>query len=103
MKSSHLVSIILGCATIGLSLPAHADQVVTNETIQTAIVSGSNNSVTQSSNSIVIDGGSNVRNNSGTSIRSRQVADVEGDNNTVTQSNETRIENDRRQRRRYRH
>jgi hypothetical protein len=102
MKSLHLVSIILGFATIGLSLPAQADQAVSNETVQTAIVTGSNNSVSQRSNSVVIDSGRNSSNNSGTAIRTRQVADVQGDNNTVNQSSDTRVEN-RRDRRRYRY
>ncbi len=102
MKSSHLIGIILGFATIGLSLPAHADQAVSNETVQTAIVTGSNNSVNQRSNSVVVDSGRNVSNNSGTSIRTRQVADVQGDHNTVNQSSDTRVDN-RQHRRRYRY
>jgi hypothetical protein len=102
MKSSPLVNIILSFATIGLSLPAHADEVVTNETVQTATITGSNNSVTQSSSSIVSNSSHNSRGNRATVLRTRQVADVQGDNNTVNQSNETNVENNHRYRyRRY--
>lgn len=85
MKSSHIFSIILGFATIGLSLPAVADQPITSMIIQSATVSGENNSVIQRS-TINTQGVSNSPENNGVVIRSRQVADVQGNDNTVNQS-----------------
>jgi hypothetical protein len=92
MKSSHLITLILTFATIGLSLPARADQAVVNENNQTAVISGSNNTVNQSNNTTIRDR-SNHGGNSGTSVRNRQTADIAGDNNTVNQTNRTQIDN----------
>jgi hypothetical protein len=92
MKSSQLITIFLTFATIGLSLPARADQAVINDSAQTSTINGSNNSINQRNNTSIR--GDN-RGTSGTSIRTRQNADVAGDNNKVTQS--TKNEIDRRQ------
>jgi hypothetical protein len=92
MKSSHLIPLILTFATIGLSLPARADQAAVNESNQTAIINGSNNTVNQSNNTTIRDR-SNRGGNSGTSVRNRQTADVLGDNNTVNQTNRTQVDN----------
>jgi hypothetical protein len=91
MKSSHLIAILLTFATIGLSLPARADEVVTNDSVQNAVVNGSNNTVNQRNNTS-IRGGVRGGDNNGTSVRNRQNADVMGNNNTVNQSNQTEIE-----------
>ena len=101
MKSSHIFSLILSFASIGLSLPAVADQAIVSEIVQSATVSGDNNSVTQRS-TINTQGVSNAPENNGVVIRSRQVADVQGNNNTVNQSSEINVE-DRHRYRQYRH
>jgi hypothetical protein len=91
MKSSHLLTIVLTFATMGLAIPARADQAVTNDNVQNVVITGSNNTVNQQNNTSVrgnVRGGTNV----GTSVRSRQSADVAGDNNTVNQSNQTQVD-----------
>jgi hypothetical protein len=94
MKSSHLITLILTFATIGLSLPARADQAVVNESNQTAIITGSNNTINQSNNTTIRDRG-NRGGNTGTVVRNRQNADVAGDGNTVNQTNRTQVDNRR--------
>jgi hypothetical protein len=96
MKSSHLITLVLTFATIGLSLPAHADQAVVNESNQTAIITGSNNSINQSNSTTVRDRANSRRgSNTGTVIRNNQTADVAGDGNTVNQTNRTQVDNRR--------
>lgn len=87
------MAILLAFATIGLSLPAQADQAVVNETIQNAVVTGNNNSVNQSNNTSIRNGRRGGTGNQSTSNRTVQSADVLGDNNKVDQSNRTRVEN----------
>jgi hypothetical protein len=93
MKSSHLITFIFALAPIACSLPAHADQAVVNDSVQTAIVNGNNNTVTQNNNTSIR--GDYRSGNSGTSVRNRQTADVAGDNNTVRQDNRTDIRQQR--------
>jgi hypothetical protein len=92
MKSSHLITIILALAPIGLTFPARADQAVVIDSVQTAIVNGNNNTVTQDNNTSVRgDYRSGNGSNSGTSVRNRQTADVAGDGNNVYQENRTDV------------
>jgi hypothetical protein len=93
MKSSHLLTLILALAPIGLTFPAHADQAVVSDSVQTAIVNGNNNTVTQNNNTSVR--GDYRSGNNGTSVRNRQTADVAGDNNTVNQENRTDVRQQR--------
>ena len=89
MKSSHLITIILTITTIGSSLPARAD-VVSNDSVQTAVINGRNNTINQRNNTSIrgaVRGGENTA----TSVRNVQSADVAGERNTVNQSNETEI------------
>jgi hypothetical protein len=97
MKSSHLITLILSVATIGLSLPARADQAVVNESNQTAIITGSNNSINQSNNTTIRDRG-NRNSNTGTAVRNNQTADVLGNGNRVNQTNRTEVDNRRQNR-----
>jgi hypothetical protein len=89
MKYSHLTVIILTCTTIGCSLPARAD-VVSNDSVQTAVISGRNNTINQSNNTS-IRGSVRGGDNKATSVRNIQSADVAGERNTVNQSTETEI------------
>jgi hypothetical protein len=89
MKSSHLITIVLTFATIGISLPARADQAVTNDSAQTSTINGSNNSINQHNNTSIRGN----RGSNGTSIRTRQNADVAGDNNKVKQAAKTDVIN----------
>jgi hypothetical protein len=94
MKSSHLITLVLTFATVGLALPARADKTVINESNQTTIISGSNNTVNQSNNTTIRDRGNRAGNN-GTVVRNRQTADVLGDGNNVNQTNQTHVDNRR--------
>lgn len=89
MKLSHLITIIFALAPIALSFPARADQAVVNDSVQTAIITGNNNTVTQNNNSSVRS--DDRSGNSGTSVRNRQTADVVGNDNNVYQDNRTDI------------
>ena len=92
MNFNSLIIVGLGIATLGLSLPAHADTatVVNNE--QTAVISGDGNSVVQASESnISIRSNGYRRNNSGTVVNNRQVADISGNYNSVVQGASTII------------
>jgi hypothetical protein len=97
MKSSPLITLILTVASIGLSLPARADKTVINESNQTTVISGSNNTVNQSNNTTISERGNRGGNN-GTTVRNRQNADIVGDGNTVKQTNRTEVENRRQNR-----
>lgn len=96
MKSTPLITLILTVATIGLSLPARADKTVINESNQTTVITGSNNTVNQSNNTTITERGN--RGNSGTVVRNRQNADIVGDGNTVNQTNRTHVDNRRQNR-----
>lgn len=88
MKSLSLITILFTVTTIS-SLPARAD-VVTNDSVQTAVITGRNNTINQRNNT-TIRGGIRGGDNTGTSVRNIQSADVAGANNTVNQTNETEI------------
>lgn len=97
MNFSTAIGMALGLITIGLSLPAHADIINTNESVQSVFITGNHNSVSQSNASIQHN---DTRGNGGdrvTSIRNRQTADIQGNNNRVDQSNETYVRNGRPQ------
>ncbi len=83
------MTIILALAPIGLTFPARADQAVVIDSVQTAIVTGNNNTVTQDNNTSVRS--DSRSGNSGTSVRNRQTADVLGDGNNVYQENRTDV------------
>jgi hypothetical protein len=90
MKYSHLVTIILTCITIGISVPARADEVVSNDSVQTAVISGRNNTINQSNNTS-IRGSARGGEKNATSVRNVQSADVAGDRNILNQSNQVEI------------
>jgi hypothetical protein len=93
MPSSHLPAIALIFATISLSLPVRADEVTTNDVVQTAIINGNHNTVNQNSNNTIRTSSRGNGDSRGTSIRTRQTADVMGNNNTVRASSHNRVEN----------
>jgi hypothetical protein len=99
MNFKSLIIVGLGVATLGLSLPAHADNatVVTNN--QDAFISGSGNTTIQTNHTSVSnrERGSHKRSNSntGTIVNNTQTADVAGDDNVTIQDNNTNIKNDR--------
>jgi hypothetical protein len=101
MNFKSILVLGLSVATLGLTLPAHADTGTVIDNSQDAVITGNDNVVHQKNET-------NVRNrqtgrptgeSTGTSATSRQSADVLGDGNLVRQKNETNVENIRRNRR----
>ena len=100
MNFKSILVVGLSLATIGLSLPAHADDTATviNST-QDAIVTGVGNNTAQQNTTSVENSERGRRtsgNNTGTSVTSRQSADVQGRYNDTTQVNDTQVINSRR-------
>jgi hypothetical protein len=100
MNFKSLLVVGLGVATLGLSLPAHADEGTATvvETNQGAVVTGDNNFTGQRSNTGVSnrESGRPSGASTGTSIRTNQNADVLGNGNTTTQDSNTNVQNSRR-------
>jgi biopolymer transport protein ExbD len=82
-------------ATLGVSLPAHADTatVVTNN--QSAVVTGNRNTTLQNNTTDVSNSqtGRRTTSNTGTAVTSTQAVDVLGDRNTTIQNNGTTVIN----------
>lgn len=96
MNFKSLLVVALSCATLGLSLPARADDtatVVSNN--QSTIVTGNGNTTNQSNFTSVrnTQTGRRTTSNTGSVVTNNQAIDVAGDNNTTTQSNQTTIRN----------
>ena len=93
MNFKSVIAVGFGIATIGLSLPAHADQATVIQTEQSAIVTGNRNTTNQYNNTRVSNFDRGNRDNSGTSIGTAQRVDVLGNQNRTTQTNTTSIGN----------
>jgi hypothetical protein len=100
MNFKSILVVGLSLATIGLSLPAHADDTATVVTSsQDAIVTGVGNTTTQENITQVENSARGRRssgNNTGTAVNNRQSADVQGRFNDTTQINGTQVTNSRR-------
>ncbi len=106
MNFKSLIVVALSIATLGMSLPAHADTATDISIDQNAVVTGNDNVTGQSSRV-------NVRNreigrgdgsSTGTVVTHRQNADVLGDGNVTAQEAATNVDNNRdnrQNRRRY--
>lgn len=95
VKTLALVASTMGFANIGLSLPAHSQQVASNQAAaQTAIVIGNNNVVNQT-NILVINNRGRFNSNSylPSTIRTTQAAEIQGDANRINQASDARIDN----------
>ena len=104
MNFKSLIVVGLTLATLGMSLPAHADTATDITSDQNAIITGDGN-VTGQSSSV------NVRNrergrgdgsSAGTVVNHRQTADVQGYDNVTAQEATANVDNDRDTRRNYR-
>jgi hypothetical protein len=99
MNFKSLIIVGLGVATLGLSLPAHADDAIVVTNNQDAFISGSGNTTIQTNHTSVSnhERGSHNRSNSstGTIVKNTQTADVAGDDNLTIQDNNTNVKNDR--------
>jgi hypothetical protein len=105
MNFKSLIVVGLGIATLGLSLPAHADTATSVTNDQDAFVTGYGNVTTQTNQSKVSNRERGRRSDStGTIVNNRQAADIAGDENLTVQDNKTTVRNDSDSRhRRYRY
>jgi hypothetical protein len=102
MNFKSILVVGLSLATIGLSLPARADDTATVVTSdQGTIVTGDGNGTAQI-NATTVDNSARGRrttgNNTGTSVGNRQSADVQGRYNDTVQVNGTQVINRRNSR-----
>ena len=104
MNFKSLIIAGLTLATLGMSLPAHADTATIIGSDQGAIITGDGNVTGQSSEV-------NVRNrergrgdgsSTGTVVNHRQTADVQGHDNVTAQEATANVDNNRDTRRNYR-
>jgi microcystin-dependent protein len=109
MNFKAIIVVGLSIATLGLSLPAHADDTVAGsdtatviDSTQDAIVTGKGNVTGQSNTTRVTNAQSGRRTSgaTGSSIRSSQAADVQGTDNLTEQVNSTDVSNIKRHNRR---
>ena len=98
MNVKSLLVIGLGLATVGFSLPAHADTATVVKTIQTSVVTGVGNDTAQGSFTRIDNSkvGRTGAGNTGTSIVTDQATDVQGKFNRTTQIGETNVDNSQR-------
>jgi hypothetical protein len=100
MNFKSILVVGLSLATVGLSLPAHADDTATViNSDQSTIVTGVGNTTSQENITQVENSARGRRssgNNTGTAVTNRQSADVQGRYNDTTQINGTQVTNSRR-------
>ena len=95
VKTLALVASTIGFANIGPSLPAHSQQVASNQAAaQTAIAIGNNNVINQT-NILVINnrGRFNSGNSFSSTTRANQATEIQGDSNRINQATDARIDN----------
>jgi hypothetical protein len=99
MNFKSILVVGLSIATLGLSLPAHADDTATvvNST-QDIIVTGNGNSTSQSNTTRVTNRQTGRRTSgaTGTSVNNSQAADIQGNFNDTNQNNSTNVRNSSR-------
>jgi hypothetical protein len=98
MNFKSLLVVGLSVATLGLSLPAHADTANVVETNQDAVVTGDKNLTGQTSDTTIKnrESGRPSGESTGSSVRTKQSADVLGDKNATIQDSTTNVQNSRR-------
>ena len=98
MNVKSLLVIGLGLATVGFSLPAHADTATVGVIRQTSVVTGVANDTAQGSFTNIDNSkvGRTRPDNIGTSISVDQATDVQGKFNRTTQIGETNVDNSQR-------
>ncbi|WP_295615245.1 hypothetical protein [Chamaesiphon sp. GL140_3_metabinner_50] len=98
MNFKSILVVGLGLATIGFSLPAHADTATEVKTIQTSVVTGVGNNTAQGSYTNIDNSrfGRTGSGNTGTSIVTDQATDVNGRYNRTIQIGETNVDNSQR-------
>jgi hypothetical protein len=95
MNFKSILVVGLSFATLGLSLPAHADTATVISNDQSAIITGNRNSTYQNNTTDVSNSqtGRRTTSNTGTSISNGQAVDVQGNRNTTIQNNGTTVNN----------
>ncbi len=91
MKSAQIIFPAIAFATIGWSLPTLADTAAINDSVQSVVITGNNNSVNQNNHTSIRNNGVRNSDNTGAAVRTRQAVDILGDNNTVNQNNFTQL------------
>jgi hypothetical protein len=98
MNFKSILVLGLSVATLGLSLPAHADTATNVNNDQNAIITGDDNNTRQTNQTNVNNRqtGRRTNGNTGTSVDNRQNVDVQGDFNRTRQDNKTDVTNTQR-------
>ena len=98
MNFKSILVLGLSVATLGLTLPAHADTANVVDTNQNAVVTGNDNQTGQNIDTNIKNSQSGRRtpSSTGSSVTSGQNADVLGDGNKTGQNTNTRINNTQR-------
>jgi hypothetical protein len=106
MNFKSILVLGLSVATLGLSLPAHADEAAAGDTAtvinstQSAITTGDFNTTNQHNQTRVTNTQTGRRNagNTGTVVNSAQAADTLGNFNSTNQDNKTNVRNSQQRR-----
>ena len=99
MNFKSILVVGLSFVTIGLSLPAHADDTATVvNSSQDAIVTGVGNNTNQVNTTSVdnYQSGRRSSGNTGSAVTNRQGADIQGRDNDTNQTNVTEVTNFKR-------
>jgi hypothetical protein len=101
MNFKSIIVLGLSVATLGLSLPAHADDTANSvNSTQSAIITGDGNFTNQTNTTNIRNSQTGRRTtssgNTGTNVNSTQSADVQGDDNSTNQNNSTSVTNSKR-------
>ena len=101
MNFKSILVLGLSVATLGLTLPAHADDTANVvDSQQNVVVTGDGNNTHQNNNTNIRNSQSGRRNSgaTGTSVTNGQSADILGNDNTTRQNNNTNVNNHQRHR-----
>ena len=100
MNFKSILFVGLSVATLGLSLPAHADTATDIKNSQDAVITGDGNYTRQNNNTKVNNRQTGRRSggDTGTAVSNDQKVDVLGNDNTTRQNNTTKVDNIRRRR-----
>jgi hypothetical protein len=103
MNFKSILVLGLGVATLGLTLPAHADTASVNSSSQSTVITGNKNQIDQRNTSTIrnTEIGRPTSKSTGSSNDNAQAVDVFGNRNQVDQKNTSEIKNVRVNLRRY--
>jgi hypothetical protein len=95
MNFKSIIVLGLSVATLGLSLPAHADEATVVGSDQQVVVTGDANSTNQTNRTTVTNRQTGRRSgaNVGTTVNNVQGADIQGNFNDTNQNNKTTVRN----------